>query len=63
MQCLCICEVINDNYKANPHYVIPEEDHVMTRYFMIYNGSTSTPSIEANKLKNLKSAFISQKKN
>jgi len=56
--CLAICEVINDGYKANPHYVIPNEDHVMTRYFLIYNGQYTCPSMEANKLKGLKSAFV-----
>jgi len=58
MQCLCVCEVIDAGYKANPHYVIPSEDHVMTRYFFIYNGSSGTPNIEANSLKNLKSAVF-----
>jgi len=58
IQCICLCEVIDCSYKANPHYVIPEEDHVMTRYFFIYDGSVSTPSVEANKLKNLKSAVL-----
>jgi len=54
--CLCVCEVIDDGYKANPHYVVPNEDHVMTRYFLIYNSQYTCPSLEANKLKNLKSS-------
>lgn len=36
--------VINNEYTANPHYVVPNEDHVMTRYFFIYAGS-SAPSV------------------
>jgi len=58
LQCLCLCEVIDAGYKANPHYVVPDEDHVMTRYFFIYNGSSGTPNVEANKLKNAKSAIF-----
>jgi len=58
LTCIAICEVIDDGYKANPHFVIPNEDHVMTRYFMIYNNQYTCPSIEANKIKNLKSATL-----
>jgi len=62
LTCLCICEVINDNYKANPHYVVPNEDHVMTRYFLIYNNQYTCPSLEANKLKGLKSSPLAAEK-
>ncbi len=50
------CSVIENGYKPKPHYVIPEEDHVMTRYFFIYDDATTTPSVEANKLKNVRSS-------
>jgi len=50
LQCLCLCEVINNGYKANPHYVIPTEDHVMTRFFFIYVGSSSV-NVNASSLK------------
>mmetsp|Transcript_5957 Transcript_5957/g.8323 ORF Transcript_5957/g.8323 Transcript_5957/m.8323 type:complete len:599 (+) Transcript_5957:141-1937(+) len=56
MTCLCLCEVINNGYKANPHYVIPDEDHVMTRYFFIFDGTTTQPSVDAGQLKNVKSS-------
>jgi hypothetical protein len=29
MQCLCLCEVINAGYKANPYYVVPNEGKVL----------------------------------
>jgi len=58
MQCLALCEVIDAGYKANPHYVVSDEDHVMTRYFFIFDGSITNPAVEANKLKNLKSGAI-----
>lgn len=60
MQCICLCEVISAGYQANPHYVVQEEDHVMTRYFFIYNGSTGTPNVNASTLKNLKSSPLAQ---
>jgi hypothetical protein len=61
IQCLCLCEVIDKKYKANPHYVVPDESHVMTRYFFIYNGSSGSPNVEANKLKNVKSTTFATK--
>eukprot|EP01116_Phalansterium_solitarium_P004513 TRINITY_DN1553_c0_g1_i2.p1 TRINITY_DN1553_c0_g1~~TRINITY_DN1553_c0_g1_i2.p1 ORF type:complete len:305 (+),score=125.06 TRINITY_DN1553_c0_g1_i2:874-1788(+) len=53
LQCVCLCEVINAGYKANPHYVITNEDHVMTRYFFIYSSGTMVSSINASSLKHL----------
>jgi len=50
LQCICLCEVINAGYRANPHYVIGTEDHVMTRYFFIYSGGTTVPSVNASSL-------------
>ena len=42
LRCMALCEVICDNYKASPHYVIKNEDHVMTRFFLLYpEGSSS----------------------
>eukprot|EP01114_Cavostelium_apophysatum_P019380 TRINITY_DN6231_c0_g1_i1.p1 TRINITY_DN6231_c0_g1~~TRINITY_DN6231_c0_g1_i1.p1 ORF type:complete len:564 (-),score=140.41 TRINITY_DN6231_c0_g1_i1:26-1717(-) len=58
LQCLALCEVINAGYTAKPYYVIPEEDHVMTRYFFIFENSGGQPQVEANKLKNLKSGIV-----
>lgn len=49
--CMCLCEVINAGYKANPFYVVPEEKHVMTRMFMIYNSSMPFPQLQANSMK------------
>jgi len=63
LTCLCICEVINDGYKPNPHYVVPHEDHVMTRYFLIYNTQYTCPSLEANKMKGLKSSPLANPEN
>jgi len=51
LQCLCLVEVINNGYKANPHYVIPNEDHVMTRYFFIYTSSYNSVNVDASQLK------------
>jgi hypothetical protein len=34
----------------------------MTRYFFIYNGSSGTPNVEANKLKNVKGGGFTEKK-
>mmetsp|Transcript_5967 Transcript_5967/g.22649 ORF Transcript_5967/g.22649 Transcript_5967/m.22649 type:complete len:654 (-) Transcript_5967:46-2007(-) len=39
--CLMLCEII-DLYKPHPYYVIPEQDHIQTRFFFVYTGSTST---------------------
>jgi len=61
LQCLALCEVINAGYKANPHYVIPSEDHVLTRYFFIYNSKFHCPSVDANSLKGLKSSPLGDK--
>jgi len=38
---LALCELINDKKlpKPNPHYVIPQEDWVMTRFFFIFVGN------------------------
>jgi len=37
MQCLALCEIVK-GYTANPYYVIKEEDHVVTRYLMVFNS-------------------------
>eukprot|EP01127_Copromyxa_protea_P024518 TRINITY_DN9710_c0_g1_i1.p1 TRINITY_DN9710_c0_g1~~TRINITY_DN9710_c0_g1_i1.p1 ORF type:complete len:642 (+),score=89.81 TRINITY_DN9710_c0_g1_i1:180-2105(+) len=35
--CMAVCEVISAGYKASPYYVIPNEDHVVTRYLLLFN--------------------------
>jgi hypothetical protein len=61
LQCLALCEVINAGYKANPYYVVPKEEHVMTRYqslltlissryFFIYT-SYGSANVQATSLK------------
>jgi len=37
--CVAVCEVINAGYVASPYYVVPVEDHVVTRYLLVYNAS------------------------
>jgi len=46
VQCMAICEVINNGYTANPHYVIQNEDHVLTRFFCVYK-SGQIPSLDS----------------
>ncbi|PRP89860.1 hypothetical protein PROFUN_00202 [Planoprotostelium fungivorum] len=56
--CLAICEVIKAGYKANPYYVVPNEDHVITRYFLVYENreaAAADSACLASKLQNLKS--------
>jgi hypothetical protein len=52
VQCLALCEVVNPDgrYKPHPYYVVPDETHVMTRFFFIYTGS-GTASVKAESLK------------
>lgn len=41
---MALCEIVNHpNYKAmpNPYYVIPDEKHIQTRLFFIFNNRTS----------------------
>jgi len=47
--CLALCEVINAGYTPNPHYVVPQEDHVNTRFFFLFSGSGSV-SVDASSL-------------
>eukprot|EP01087_Luapelamoeba_hula_P016667 TRINITY_DN5141_c0_g1_i1.p1 TRINITY_DN5141_c0_g1~~TRINITY_DN5141_c0_g1_i1.p1 ORF type:complete len:723 (-),score=132.06 TRINITY_DN5141_c0_g1_i1:71-2239(-) len=47
--CLALCEVIDhESVFGRDHsqwcYVVKEDDHVMTRYFFIYNGTGAFPS-------------------
>lgn len=51
LQCIALCEVIKAGYTANPHYVIPNEQHVMTRYFFIFNDKYHCPSVDSSTLK------------
>ncbi len=36
IKCLSLCEVINNVSPPNPHYVVPDEKKVTTRYLMVY---------------------------
>lgn len=47
---LALCEIIDRGYKANPYFVIPEENHVNTRFFFLYSGGASV-NIEASAVK------------
>jgi len=49
-QCMAVCEVIDAGYKANPHYVVPIEDHVVTRYLIVFNSSNPHHSLAASSL-------------
>eukprot|EP00698_Gefionella_okellyi_P004895 TRINITY_DN14524_c0_g1_i1.p1 TRINITY_DN14524_c0_g1~~TRINITY_DN14524_c0_g1_i1.p1 ORF type:complete len:609 (-),score=127.86 TRINITY_DN14524_c0_g1_i1:51-1877(-) len=46
-QGLALCEIIDykvdgqAKYSANPYYVIPDEDHVLTRFFFVFPQGTS----------------------
>eukprot|EP00771_Trimastix_marina_P000825 gnl/Trimastix_PCT/1858.p1 GENE.gnl/Trimastix_PCT/1858~~gnl/Trimastix_PCT/1858.p1 ORF type:complete len:620 (-),score=231.32 gnl/Trimastix_PCT/1858:389-2248(-) len=53
LNCVALCEVINadpERYRAKPHHVIPEENHVATRVFFIY-ATQDRPSISAESLR------------
>lgn len=50
-QCVALCEVISAGYKANPYYVVPNEDHVVTRYFFIYNSTNVHSAVNASSAK------------
>lgn len=43
--------MINAGYTANPYYVIPNEDHVVTRYLLVFNGGNSHQHTVASQLK------------
>uniref|UniRef100_A0A6B2L8T5 Poly [ADP-ribose] polymerase n=1 Tax=Arcella intermedia TaxID=1963864 RepID=A0A6B2L8T5_9EUKA len=47
---VALCEVIT-GYKANPYYVIPNEDHVATRYLFLYNSKNICKKQDASSLK------------
>jgi poly [ADP-ribose] polymerase 6/8 len=51
--CMAVCELIlkKDEVKDPfPHYVVPNEDLIQTRYFMVYEGSCGA-SVDGGKLK------------
>ena len=50
MQLLALCEVVNANYKANPYYVIPNEDHVITRYLFLFNNRNTHRNVLATSI-------------
>jgi len=51
LQVMALCEVINGGYKANPYYVISNEDHIITRYLFIFNASNKHCTTRAVGLK------------
>eukprot|EP01105_Mastigella_eilhardi_P011334 TRINITY_DN261_c3_g1_i1.p1 TRINITY_DN261_c3_g1~~TRINITY_DN261_c3_g1_i1.p1 ORF type:complete len:717 (+),score=140.85 TRINITY_DN261_c3_g1_i1:420-2570(+) len=46
--CIAVCEVINAGYKPKPFYVVPKEQHVMTRAFLIYPAGMAVPYTPAS---------------
>lgn len=58
--CVALCEVINAGYKANPYYVVPVEDHVVTRYFFIYNSANYHQGFDAASCKPPKTDYEDQ---
>jgi len=51
LSCLAICEVIDGGYKANPYFVVPNEDHVVTRFLLLYNSKNSHQNVKAATIK------------
>jgi len=49
-QCLALCEVIS-GYNANPYYVVPNEEHVVTRYLFLYNSRNTPQTVYAANVK------------
>lgn len=45
LQILALCEVINAGYKANPYYVVANEDHVVTRYLFLFNNKNTHKNV------------------
>lgn len=60
-RCMALCEVINDGYKANPYYVIPKEEDIVTRYLFIFPPAEvsrmQSATLQANSISIPKSAF------
>lgn len=51
LQCLALCEVVNAGYVPKPYYVIPNEDHVVTRYLLVFNTNNKCNNVIADTLK------------
>lgn len=53
-RCMALCEVINAGYTANPYYVIPKEEDIVTRYLFVFSPSETSrmqsATIYANKI-------------
>lgn len=53
-RCMALCEVVNAGYTANPYYVIPKEEDIVTRYLFIFPPSETSrmqgATIYANKI-------------
>jgi len=60
--CLAICEVIDAGYKANPYFVVPNEDHVVTRFLLLFNSKNSHQNQKAASIKFPAMAFDKYKK-
>ena len=50
LRCLSLCEVINAGYVAKPHFVVPNEDHVSTRYFFVYTDTSTAVNVESKSI-------------
>eukprot|EP01126_Amoeba_proteus_P050158 TRINITY_DN5905_c0_g1_i2.p1 TRINITY_DN5905_c0_g1~~TRINITY_DN5905_c0_g1_i2.p1 ORF type:complete len:489 (-),score=96.86 TRINITY_DN5905_c0_g1_i2:167-1447(-) len=59
LQCVAICEVINAGYKANPYYVVPDENHVVTRYLLLFNSANPHQNLLATSIHPPKTRFSS----
>ncbi|KAL6078224.1 Poly [ADP-ribose] polymerase 6 [Balamuthia mandrillaris] len=54
INCIAICEVINHpclKGQPNPHYVVPDEDLVITRFFCIYTNTTIPAKVDLGSLR------------
>lgn len=53
-RCMALCEVVNAGYTANPYYVIPKEEDIVTRYLFIFPPAETSrmqgATIYANKI-------------
>lgn len=62
IQCLALCEVVNAGYKANPYYVVPNEDHVATRYLFVFNHKHPHRQTQASSLTPPQTEYIKYQK-
>lgn len=50
LSCISLCEVINAGYTAQPYYVVPVDNHVVTRYLFIYNPQNRHHTTKATEI-------------